>query len=118
MIGARELGLMKQTAVLVNAARGRVVDDKALYEALMLVRLWTVDLDAYEQEPTTADDSLLRLQNIPATPQSAGRSLEKNQEQIAAAMGDFKSLMAGRRPRRLLNPNILEGGTSRSGPLH
>ncbi len=118
LIGARELGLMKPTAVLINTSRGRVVDERALYEALTEGRLLAAGLDVFEREPTPTDNPLLRLQNVLATPHIAGRSVEMNRGQIAATMGDLKSFLAGRRPRNLLNPEVLERGTARGGPLH
>lgn len=117
LISARELGLMKPTAVLINTSRGRVVEEQALYEALTKGRLWAAGLDVFEQEPTPADSLLLRLQNVLATPHIAGRSIEMNREQIVATMRALQSFLAGRRPHNLLNPEILEGGSARSGPL-
>jgi phosphoglycerate dehydrogenase-like enzyme len=118
MIGARELGLMKPTGVLINTSRGRVVDEQALYEALVEARLLAAGLDVFHQEPAPKDNPLLKLENVFATPHISGRSVETRQGQISGTMQDIASFMAGRRPRYVINPEILERGTARAGALH
>ncbi|OHX51836.1 D-glycerate dehydrogenase, partial [Planococcus salinarum] len=68
MIGERELGLMKNTACLINAARGGIVDEEALYEALKSGSIWAAGLDVFEQEPLTLDSKLLELENLTVLP--------------------------------------------------
>ena len=68
MIGAVELGLMKPTAYLVNAARGGVVDEAALVRALREGRLAGAAVDVFEREPLPADDPLLEFENVVAVP--------------------------------------------------
>lgn len=63
MIGGRELALMKPTAVLVNTARGGLIDERALYEALRNGRIWGAGIDVFEQEPPD-NTEMLRLDNI------------------------------------------------------
>jgi len=67
MIGKREIGLMKRTAILINTCRGGVVDEKALYEALRDRRILGAATDVFEKEPTTADNPLFTLDNIIVT---------------------------------------------------
>src|SRR5581483_3971941 len=64
MIGARELGLMRPDAVLINTSRGPVIDQLALYDALSAGRLAAAGLDVLDPEPPAADDPLLRLPNV------------------------------------------------------
>ena len=68
LIGAKELSLMKPTAVLVNASRGKVVDQQALYQAFKRTHIWGAAIDVTEEEPIPADDPLLTLDNIIITP--------------------------------------------------
>ncbi|NIR44713.1 MAG: phosphoglycerate dehydrogenase [Gemmatimonadetes bacterium] len=68
MIGAKELGLMKPNAYLINAARGGVVDEGALYETLKAGRLAGAALDVFEKEPITGDNPLLELDNVVVVP--------------------------------------------------
>src|SRR5206468_2814741 len=68
VIGARELSFMKPTAYLVNVARGELVDQSALVEALRSRRIAGAALDVYEEEPLPAGDPLLSLDNAILTP--------------------------------------------------
>ncbi len=117
MIGARELSLMKRSAVLVNCSRGGVVDERALYEALVERRLLAAGLDVFEMEPTPADNPLLKLENVFATPHVAGRSAEVNRRKIERTMENVRRFLSGRRPLELVNPEVLEGGAARAKHL-
>jgi D-3-phosphoglycerate dehydrogenase / 2-oxoglutarate reductase len=74
LIGSQQLRSMKHTAVLVNTARGPVVDERALVRALSEGWIAGAALDVVEQEPAAADNPLLRLDNVVLTPHSAGLS--------------------------------------------
>ena len=76
MIGAREIGLMKQTAILINTCRGGVVEEKALYEALRDRRIRGAATDVFEKEPTTADNPLFTLDNIIVTSHLAHSTID------------------------------------------
>lgn len=75
MIGAREFGLMKPNAVLVNTARGPVVDQQALYAALKDRRISGAALDVFESEPIGADNPLLKLDNVVVAPHIGSASV-------------------------------------------
>lgn len=109
LVSARELGLMKHTAVLVNCSRGKVVDERSLYEALSAGRLRGAGLDVFEEEPTPADNPLLRLPNVVATPHLAGGSVEVAPRQVEAAISNVDLYLRGQRPERLINPEVLNG---------
>lgn len=76
MIGERELGLMKNTASLINVARGGIVDEKALEEALKTGSIWAAGLDVFETEPVPADHPLLSLPNVTVTPHIGSASIQ------------------------------------------
>src|SRR5258708_38041646 len=68
IVGARELGMMKKTAVLVNTSRGPLVDEAALLKALRAKQIAGAALDVYDQEPRPPDHPLRKLDNVVATP--------------------------------------------------
>ena len=74
LINAERLKLMKPTAILVNAARGVVVDTMALYDALKSGKLFGAAIDVFEEEPAPADHPLFSLPNVVVTPHMAGHS--------------------------------------------
>jgi glyoxylate reductase len=74
LIGARELAAMKPSAILINTARGGLVDPKALYDALKSKRIHAAAIDVTEVEPIAPDDPLLTLDNIIIAPHIAGAS--------------------------------------------
>ena len=76
LIGEKELGLMKKTAIIVNTARGKLIDQKALYDALKEKRIAAAGLDVLENEPPEANDPILKLDNVVLTPHIAWLSLD------------------------------------------
>ena len=113
LIGARELALMKPTAVLINAARGRVIDQQALYEALVDGRLRAAGLDVFEQEPPPDDLPLLKLDNVYATPHIAGNSAD----QLSGLLENLELFAGGQMPLRLVNPELITSGAARARHL-
>src|SRR5262249_52752506 len=74
LIGARELRLMKPTAILLNTSRGPVIDEPALVRALREGWIATAGFDVLENEPPSSDNPLLKLDNVVLTPHVAGYS--------------------------------------------
>lgn len=107
LIGARELSLMKKTAILINAARGPVVDPKALYEALRAGVIAGAGLDVFEPEPPLPDDPLLALDNVVLTPH-LGSATVKTRTRMG--MMAAENLLAGLRGEPLpyqVNPGVI-----------
>jgi phosphoglycerate dehydrogenase-like enzyme len=71
LMGEREFSLMKKNAILVNASRGPVVDEKALIKALQEGRIAGAGLDVYEKEPMEGDNPLLKMDNVVLSPHIA-----------------------------------------------
>jgi glyoxylate reductase len=105
LIAAPQLALMKPTAVLVNIARGGVVDDNALIEALQAGRLAAAGLDVFENEPTL-DPRFLALDNAVLTPHIASSTRATRNAMAQLAMRNLTDVLAGRRPAALLNPEV------------
>ena len=98
MIGDRELGLMKPTAVLINTCRGGVVDEAALVRALRAGKIAGAGLDVLEEEPTPADNPLLHMDNVMVTPHLAGMSQEASRKSQAFALANAARVVAGEKP--------------------
>ena len=104
-IGAGELALMKPTAILVNAARGPVVDEKALVKALKSGRIAGAGLDVYEKEPKLAP-GLAKLPNTVLAPHMASGSVETRLKMSNMAVANAVAGLTGQRPPNLLNPEV------------
>ena len=107
LLGARELGLMKPSAVLVNTARGPVVDQQALYVALRERRLFAAGLDVFQQEPLPADDPLLSLDNVVLLPHLGSASVATRTRMAMMAAENLVAGLHGERPPYLVNPEVL-----------
>ena len=101
LIGARELALMKPSAWLINIARGPVVDEKALIEALRERRIGGAVLDVFDEEPLPADHPLWTLDNVAITPHISGPSTPG---EITPLFNDnLRRYLAGRPLRHVVN---------------
>lgn len=106
MIGARELALMGPEAVLVNTARGGIVDETALTDALERGELRAAALDVFEIEPP-ANQRLLRLANVLMSPHDAALSDWSVFEMTRMATASVIDVLSGRAPANLANPEVL-----------
>jgi glyoxylate reductase len=113
LIGERELSLMKPTAILVNTARGAVVDQRALYRALRRRQIAAAGLDVAEAEPMPVNEPLLRLDNVVVTPHIGSASVATRQRMAEMAAEAVLAALCDEMPRHCLNPEALEGGRGR-----
>jgi D-3-phosphoglycerate dehydrogenase len=102
LIGARELDMMKPTAILVNAARGGIVDESALHAALSAGRIAGAASDVFETEPPPSDHPLLGLANFVGSPHIAGSSREALQRMGFGAARAVLAVLAGDTPAHVL----------------
>lgn len=105
LINAERLSLMKLGAVLINTARGGVVDMEALIEALSTGRLMGAGLDVYPDEPHV-DGRLLKLPNVVLTPHIGANTVETRVKMARACQARILDAMSGRRPANVVNPEI------------
>ncbi|HEX4836355.1 MAG TPA: D-glycerate dehydrogenase [bacterium] len=108
LIGERELGLMKPTAVLVNIARGPIVDQRALYRALVDQKIWAAGLDVFEVEPVPMDEPLLKLDNVVMPPHLGSGSINTRIKMATMAVENCLAGVTGRMPPNAVNPEALE----------
>jgi glyoxylate reductase len=106
LIGAQQLARMKPTAVLVNTARGPIVDEAALVAALRAGELGAAGLDVFEREPEV-HPGLLELDNVTIVPHLGTATLETRVAMGMTAAANLLAALDGRRPPNLLNPEAL-----------
>ncbi len=108
LIGRRELGLMKPGAILINTARGQVVDEDALVEGLQRGQPAFAGLDVFNREPLPPGHPLLSLPNVVLAPH-LGSATRPTRETMADMVVDaVLDVLAGRRPQHLANPAVFE----------
>ena len=110
MIGARELGLMKPEAILVNAARGPVVDTDALVAALRDGTIGGAALDVTDPEPLPADHPLIALPNALVVPHMASATVATRDRMAELAAHNLLAVLRGEHPPGIVNPEALERG--------
>ena len=108
LIAERELGLMKPTAVLVNIARGPIVDQRALYRALVDRKIWAAGLDVFEAEPVPMDEPLLKLDNVVVPPHLGSASTATRIKMATMAAENCLAGVSGRVPPNVVNPEAAE----------
>ncbi|HAC66657.1 2-hydroxyacid dehydrogenase [Pseudomonas oryzihabitans] len=107
LIGARELGLMKSSAILINLARGPVIDEPALIEALRSGQIRGAGLDVYTREPLDASP-LFELPNVVTLPHIGSATHETRFAMAERAVDNLIAALEGKQPTDLVNPAALE----------
>jgi glyoxylate reductase len=104
LVGPKELGLMKPGAYLINLARGGIVDEAALVEALNGERLGGAGIDVFATEPITSADPLLKAKNVVLTSHIAGTTKECTDREVGWALENVRRLLVhGQPPRWIVN---------------
>ncbi len=98
MIGRAELAEMKPEAILVNTSRGPVIDEAALIEALTERRIASAGLDVFDEEPTSPDNPLLKLDNVTLTAHMAGPTFESHKARVRNAFDNVQRVNRGEAP--------------------
>lgn len=107
-ISTKEFEMMKPTAYLINTARGGVVDEKALIEALRTGRIAGAGLDVFEREPVDVDNPLLKMKNVVVEPHLASGSIESRTAMAVLAAQNLVAGLKGEVPPNLVNKQVLE----------
>jgi phosphoglycerate dehydrogenase-like enzyme len=98
IIGERELGLMKKGAIIVNTARGRVIDEEALIRALKSGKVRATALDVFEKEPLPEDSPLRAMDNVILTPHLGASNREGMQRMAVQVAEGVYNVLTGLRP--------------------
>lgn len=106
LVDARRLALMKPTAYLINTARGAVVDEQALIEALAAGRLAGAGLDVFEREPEVPEP-LLRMPNVVLLPHVGSATRQTRTRMALMAVEDVLAVLEGRRAANVVNPESI-----------
>jgi len=107
MFGAREFGLMKDSAVFVNVSRGAVVKEMELFDALKQGRPWAAGLDVFEKEPIGPDHPLLTLPNVVAVPHIGSASVATRTRMATLAATNLVAALTGQKVPAPINPEVL-----------
>lgn len=107
MIGEEQLRKMKPTAFLINTARGKVVDQRALYKALKEGWIAGAGLDVFEQEPLPPDDPLLELENVVLAPHAASASYETRSKMAEMVAENLIAFLKKEVPPNLVNKEVV-----------
>ncbi len=102
LIGPNEFSLMRLNTLFINTSRGPVVDEQALYQALVNKQILGAAIDVFDEEPTPADNPLFALDNVIVTPHIAS-STEEAMKAMALVAEDVAAVVSGREPRFPVN---------------
>ena len=108
MIGADEFAVMKPTAILINAARGSIIDQKTLYEALKSHRILRAAIDVTEVEPISLDDPLLTLDNLTIVPHIGSAVPATRKKMMVMAVDQLIAGLRGDRIAHCVNPGVYD----------
>ncbi|HET7097027.1 MAG TPA: NAD(P)-dependent oxidoreductase [Casimicrobiaceae bacterium] len=108
LVGAKQFARMKPTGYFINVARGPIVDEAALINALRARRIAGAALDVFEREPVAPDNPLLAMDNVIVTPHSLCWTDECFHNMASTGLASIVDALAGRRPEFIVNRDVLE----------
>lgn len=108
LISEEQLSLMKQTAIIINASRGGIIDELALADALADNKFFGVGLDVMEDEPDIIESPLLKFDNVVITPHMAWKSEVAAQAVEMEAVNEARRILTGKMPKNIINKSLLE----------
>jgi len=108
LIGEKELKMMKPTAILINTARGPIVDTNALVKALKEGWIAGAGLDVFDQEPLPLDHPLLELDNVTLTPHLGANTIDCRIRLAVTAAEEVLRVLHGEKPKYPVNPEVVE----------
>lgn len=102
MLGAEEFDKMKETSIFINVARGEIIDEQALYEALKFKKIWGAGLDVFTKEPVDLDHPLLTLPNVTTLPHIGSASIRTRLAMMALNRDAIVNVLEGKEPKNRL----------------
>lgn len=102
MLGAEEFAKMKETSIFINVARGEIIDEQALYEALKSKKIWGAGLDVFTKEPVNLDHPLLTLPNVTTLPHIGSASIRTRLAMMALNRDAIVNVLEGKEPKNRL----------------
>lgn len=102
MLGADEFAKMKETAIFINVARGEIIDEQALYEALKAKKIWGAGLDVFTKEPVDLDHPLLTLPSVTTLPHIGSASIRTRLAMMALNRDAIVNVLEGKEPKNRL----------------
>lgn len=109
LIGKAQLAQMKPSAILINVARGAVIDEAALVAALKNKQILAAGLDVYEQEPLQQSE-LFKLNNVVTLPHVGSATQQTRDAMSNLAFDNLKAALAGQQPTYMVNPQVWQAG--------
>lgn len=108
LIGEAEIGLMKPEAVLINTARGGIVDENALVQALRDRKIWGAGLDVFSREPIPSDSPFFELDNVVLLPHIGSATIATRTEMAVLAARNIREYLLSGKPVTPVNPQALK----------
>ncbi|MET2871212.1 D-glycerate dehydrogenase [Exiguobacterium profundum] len=102
MLGAEEFAKMKETSIFINVARGEIIDEQALYEALKSKKIWGAGLDVFTKEPIDLDHPLLTLPNVTTLPHIGSATIRTRLAMMALNRDAITNVLEGKEPKNRL----------------